>query len=106
MTFKRIVSMLLAVTFTLTGVTAAFANELSKDKNGDGYVTYLESLEFPDRSTKVSADIKDSDISFTVNGQVREFRNKPYIKDFEIMAPARELFESFGVFIEFEDKFM
>jgi len=103
MKLKRIICMLLAVALTLTGFTSAFANDLSKDKNGDGYVTYLESLEFPDRNTKVSSDVRDSDITFTVNGQVREFRNKPYIKDSEIMAPAKELFESFGVFLGFEE---
>ena len=62
MKIKRIICMLLAVALTLTGFTSAFANDLSKDKNGDGYVTYLESLEFPDRNTKVSSDVRDSDI--------------------------------------------
>lgn len=103
MKIKRIICMLLAVALTLTGFTSAFANDLSKDKNKDGYVTYLESLEFPDRNTKVSSDVRDSDITFIVNGQVREFKNKPYIKDSEIMAPAKELFESFGVFLGFEE---
>ncbi len=103
MKFKRIVCLVLTVVLSVTCTISVFAKDLSKDKNGDGYVTYIESLEFPDRNTKVADTVTNADISFTVNGQLREFKNRPYIKDGEIMVPAKELYEYFNVFLGWEE---
>ena len=102
MNLRRIICGFL--TFIILATTGgAFADSAGDGKEGSRRSTYLESLKFPDRNTAVSKQVSKSDIRFTVNGQQKEFNNKPYIKDSEIMAPAKELFESFGVFLGWEE---
>lgn len=67
-----------------------------------GSERWLDTLEFPDRNTSVDKSVRDEDIVVRYGERTLDFIKKPYVKDNEIMLPAKEFLEKLGFFIGYE----
>lgn len=99
---KRLICFLTLLIFVLSQCIMPVFAETQKRvyTTGKGAERWIDTLEFPDRDTSVAEDISDEDIAVEYNGRGMEFMKKPFIKDGEIMVPAKEFVEKLGFFLE------
>lgn len=71
---------------------------------GTGSERWIDTLEYPDRDTSIDDGVKDEDIAIVYGRDAMEFIKKPYLKDGEIMLPAKEFMEKFGFFLGYQDE--